>query len=598
MRTFDYVEVRRAAEAAVRRAVDEMERGDADCLDGNLVQLSDVARMVARRNFGAFRARVAAQTNLEKFVVETFITSRIRRFVLAYLSVQEGSAFEGPGADETPIPALIVEFLYGAGRKPVLRALRRRGMIRFDLRFDPVADLRRIYLLTLREGRARQLTRWQRAYIRACRFRYRAKLRLLHEAGRFFVSILSHKTPDPIARLFRLDAFLVVLKALLPIIFEDAALFNEDEWNDLRSRILGYFPERISTLFRVIPRYSLESNGLIKLFKVAVGVIAGRIAARHEHEAGDVDFVFNTLRAAYCWGLTYPLVDNVLDSDELTVESRLWMTSSILALFSDQGPPIYGGETGPPETLPHAVMEALERLSETLELVPAARLDRAKAALRQLYGAHQRDSDRRLETSIESDPAVAMSVLIDTALKSALVRLSTMEICGIDTDSSTLTESLHRGLFNQLGDDLWDIYEDYADRRVTPFTLFLTSPMNSFDPFLFYLSLTRSLARSNNRLRATAAFLGFCETLRDSLDCHAHRNDHPHDVERNITRVLLEGAGLGPCELPVRVVPHVDFDALLFLAEASMFDVVGALSRSEPRMGWPSRFSMGLENNP
>jgi hypothetical protein len=529
---------------------------------------------VARRRFGELRRLVAPADSFERFVLEVFLTTRIRRWVLAYLSVQEGTDFDGVDTPETPVPGLIGQFLDGFARRPLLRLRHHRG-IRFGLTFDPVGDLRRIYALVLRDEadtpRGRRLVRRHRA-------RYRRKLRLFHGGVRGFVRLLVHRTPDPIDRLFRLEITSAVLRGAVARVFEDSSRFAEADWAELDRRVRAYFPARINALLEVIPADSLESHGLIKLFKVAVGVVAGRLSVRGEHEADPVDFVFNTLRAAYGWGVTYPLVDNVLDSARLSDRERSAMSAALLALFADgdgDGPP-----PGPARGPSPEVDEVLDRLRETLALVPRPRHRRAKAALRQLYAAHQRDSARRLDPDGTPPPDESDAVLVDTALKSALVRLATMELCGIDTDAATLREALRRGLYNQLGDDLWDIHEDHAERRVTPFTRFLAAPRPPApDPFRLYLDLTRDLARDASPERARAAYLGFCETLRDFLDTARPGAPGGLDAEPHLRRLLREATGGSALADEVRSVPHVDFDALLFLGESAFLEMLGGTAR-------------------
>ncbi len=112
--------------------------------------------------------------------------------------------------------------------------------------------------------------------------------------------------------------------------------------------------------------------------------------------------------------------------------------------------------------------EVLLRLQEAISLIPAERRQHALGFLRQLLDVHKRDSERRLSSLTNSDANITQAqVLDDTAAKAALVRLATMAICGITVDSETQQRCWERGLFNQLGDDLWDIYEDAKDDRVT-----------------------------------------------------------------------------------------------------------------------------------
>ena len=165
-------------------------------------------------------------------------------------------------------------------------------------------------------------------------------------------------------------------------------------------------------------------------------------------------------------------------------------------------------------------------------------------------------------------------VLIDTTLKSALVRLATMEVCAIDVDRQTRDRSLSRALYNQLGDDLWDIYEDYDDDRVTPFNLFL-SRRDVPDPFALYADYAVLLSSGLSRRRKTAVFLGVCETLKDTLDVLKLRPDDKLGVAACVSRLLEDATGLDQAGLRLQAMPHVDFDAIIFLMEDTLFGLFG-----------------------
>jgi hypothetical protein len=319
-----------------------------------------------------------------------------------------------------------------------------------------------------------------------------------------------------------------------------------------------------------MPEHSAQNRGFIKLVKVAVGVLVGRSVSPPAARESLADYMFDSLRLAYSWGVTYPLVDNVLDSRETTPRVRDELNAAVAEAFG--GPPA----AAPPGVAPatDVLAEIRARLAEAVSLVPPDRLPRARSVLALLHEAHRRDAGRRLAST---DAAAAAGlwpvVLADTALKAALVRLATMCLCGIDPDEAAVGTSLSRGLFNQLGDDLWDIYEDADDDRVTPFTLYLRYP-DLPDPFVLYLDYAQMLAEGMSRRRATAVFYGVCESLRDVLSTLAPATDRL-GVARRISAALGATAALAPEEVrQLRDVPHVDFDAILFRFEDLLYRLI------------------------
>lgn len=521
--------------------------------------LRRLTRFFARRRFAEFRAFFKPRTSLEAALLELFLQTRIRTYVLAYLSVQEGEDFEGAASYETRAPILIAQLLRRLGRWSNATFSPGLGPLRLRMSIDPLVHLRKAYGLML-------LRRPSRRALAYHRWMFTLKSRLVTLVLRRSLRRLSG--PDISAGLMSILQNRVVRRLLATaifILFPDAVRLTERDWLDLLDRISGYFAPRIEELLAAMPEQSIRDHGLIKLVKVAFGTIAGRTSVREVHEKEPVDFIFNTLRLAYSWGVTYPLVDNVLDSLATVPQVRAQLVRSLSGLFS--------GIAAEEQPIDHrSVREVHARLAEVISLVPPDRLPAARRTLGLLLESHQRDSRRRL-SALPDGEDVRSEVMVDTALKAALVRLATMDVCGIAVDAETVARALVRSLFNQLGDDLWDIYEDADDDRVTPYTLFLTRGGGQ-NPFDFYLGYTALLAQGLSQRRQTAAFLGFCETLRDSLLALQGRKADSLGVTEAIKESLHRVAGVEPGDL-VEDVPHVDFDAVLFALEEALFDVVG-----------------------
>ena len=350
------------------------------------------------------------------------------------------------------------------------------------------------------------------------------------------------------------------------LLFDDSKALTDTQWRRLLNALQHYLIPRLSELARVIPDQSFQDQGIIKLCKVAFGVIAGRTSVRHLHESDPVDFIVNTFRVAYSWGLTYPLVDNVLDSASTTSDTRRELLAVLQWVFSADNANV----SAPPIQDP-AVREVFDRLQEVLSLIPADHLPRVRQTLANLLESHHRDSIRRLSQLTYNESAEA-DVMIDTALKAAMSRLATMEVCGIRTDHATTSRCIVRSLFNQLGDDLWDIYEDHRDDRVTPFTMFLTSGAKT-NPFRFYLDYSVLLSRGMSERRQLAAFIGFSETLRDAMLTLQNGKQDPLKVQNSIQEMLEQALGPSACD-EILEVPHVDFDAVIFSFEQAILESI------------------------
>ncbi|QEH35384.1 hypothetical protein OJF2_39360 [Aquisphaera giovannonii] len=526
----------------------------------------------ACRHFAEFRARIRSRTSFQAALVELFLQGRIRSYVLAYLSVQEGEDFEGADGYDTHIPLFISQLLRNLGRVSLCSLNLPLWKLNVHIDIDPLVNLRSLYSLLLFGHRGRKTSLVTRAGIAWQRLVFQLKAKLVSAVMRMTLwRTIGRRQNDGFIRLLRFPGVRRLLAVAILVLFPSAHELTEPEWLSLLNRIEDYFVRRLNDLTAALPEQSLSNHGVIKLVKVAFGTIVGRVSVRDAHEANNSEFIFNTFRIAYCWGITYPLVDNVLDSSSTVQAVREQLTLALTNIFNSEKSTACSGLAD--EGCDPGVREVSERLREALSLVPSARLKAARSLLGNLLESHRRDSRRRISTiGLSTEESVRSEVMIDTALKSALVRLATMELCGIEVEELTISGCLVRSLFNQLGDDLWDIYEDADDDRVTPYTLFLLNGGGG-NPFDFYFRYTAFMTDGFSRRRRTAALMGFCETLRDSLLSLRDRPEDSLDVAGNIAG-LIERAKQQSASNFVQEVPHVDFDAVLFAFEKAMLELL------------------------
>lgn len=551
----------------VESKISDISRDD----DAGFNDLERLSRYLAKRPFAEFRNRVKTRTQFESALLELFVQSRIRTYVLAYLSVQEGEDFEGSVLYDNQFPLLISQSLGNLGRYSNCSLNLPIWKIKVQIHIDPFVHLRRIYFNLLFSRRGRKLSILARAQIACHSFMFRSKIKLVTAVIKSAIWRSIGRNPEEgFSTLLRYPSIRRLIAIVILVLFPSADQLNEPEWLDLLSRIEEYFSLRAVGLMAVIPERSRLDHGVIKLIKLALGTIAGRTSVREVHEMDNVEFIFNTLRLAYSWGVTYPLVDNVLDSSLTESNVRAQIISVLSDLFSDRK---HTFKDRPHEIDDPCVRELFERLTEVLSLVPADRLAETRKILGNLLESHQRDSIKRLSMiDTKNMEELRYRIMIDTALKAALVRIATMEISGINVCNHAVSRCIVRSLFNQLGDDLWDIYDDADDDRVTPFTLFLMKGGNS-NPFDFYFRYTILLSDGFARRRRIAAFMGFCETLRDSLLSLYDRTGDSLNVKSEISS-LLNRLKLDWTLGFINDVPHVDFDAVLFKFEKACYDIL------------------------
>lgn len=528
--------------------------------EGQQEVMARVARLVARRRIAQLRNVVRPKDGIERAIFELVTMSRLRDSVVAYLSLQEGRHWDGSHCEFPRTARLLRQSMFLVGRRPPLTlGLSMVGM-RIALGLDPARHVRALYHMLLRPPR------WSSVRLAAFRFLHRSlfsvKAGLLRGLLRHFFTGRGAAKHFDFGRLFTTRAFKRNLAFLILLLFPGAKSLSEPQWNRLLDLLYDYFPARFATLKEIVPSDSLLNHGVIKLIKIGFGVIAARVSARPAEAVDEVAFIVTTLRLAYSWGITYPLVDNVLDSDSLSAELKQDLVSALRTLFAD---PV---DDGPPVASAPVVVEVVDRLREVLSLTPAGRRPVLMKELRILLEAHRRDSARKLSQLHGSGEALATDVWADSSLKAAFIRIATMELCGTPVDDVRLATQFVSSLVNQLGDDLWDIGEDFANDRVTPFTLYLTRRTGR-DPFTFFLRYCLHVVRSESPQRRLAMAIGVQETCRCLFESGEEAEPRSSGSVTALRRALddLYPAGMSPDTMDI---PHVDPDAVLFALESGV----------------------------
>lgn len=525
------------------------------------VELRRTKRLLARRRFAEFHDIVGARTFFQRSLLELFCTSRLHRYVMSYMSVQESRDWDTSNTAFPHASLLISQALGRLGKRSLITCGARVGSRWFEIGLDPLVSLRRAYACFLCSKRplGPVLRSWLGWHMRYCVLLFRIHSTVVRLGSRMALQLWSRPaTALHWRRLLGSDATRRQVCLFILILFPTARSLSPPQWNLLLKRITDYFAKNLATLAKLLPSENANgNNSIVKLLKVAFGVVVNRVASRDTHEADEGEFVFNSIRLAYSWGITYPLVDNFLDSDETPQRLRTELVDAIARAFDGQPAPLGVAALDP------LVAEVTTRMLEVVALAPPGRSVEVRNTLQLLLTAHQRDAARRLGTvKVPVSMEFQGTVWTDSVLKAALIRMATAELCGMPVDTSLLPSYLSSGLINQFGDDLWDILEDRSEDRVTPFTLFLSKAAER-DPFMAFFSHGMQVAMNHGLKRRIAMLIGLQETARCLLDSCSQSAQDDLGVTQAL-KIALEGIAPDWTPESLRRVPHLDLDAVVF----------------------------------
>ncbi len=209
-----------------------------------------------------------------------------------------------------------------------------------------------------------------------------------------------------------------------------------------------------------------------KLIKIIVGVVL--------HAVEDMDTsvlaaersrrLDMAIRLGYSYGLTYPFIDDILDSTLLSAQEKEQYSRLIRSALLTGSVPKLGDWSG---SQPELIRYIHRELREAFDYIKAQQQpDGQQLFFEQAYvffQAQDVDRTRTLETATYTNEELYVPVI----LKSACSRLVARSIIGAEEDEGFDLRTFCYGIYNQLADDFADMFDDLAHGAVTPYTYYL-----------------------------------------------------------------------------------------------------------------------------
>ncbi|WP_425415525.1 polyprenyl synthetase family protein [Paenibacillus borealis] len=247
-----------------------------------------------------------------------------------------------------------------------------------------------------------------------------------------------------------------------------------------------------------IPEGMNAEHAQRKLIKIIVGVILHAIEEMDdnvipEERSRTLD---EAIRLGYSYGLTYPFVDDLLDSQILTVPEKEQYSELIRSALLTGVVPVLGDWSG-------ANMELIKyihsELSEAFEYIKQQqRPETQHSFFGQSYVFFQAQDFDRVKVLTRGD-YTNEDLYIPVILKSSSSRLIARSVISAPADEGFEERTFFFGLYNQLADDFADMAQDMSDEAVTPYTYYLRYHKQRPDlinPYELYWAVISNLIHS------------------------------------------------------------------------------------------------------
>ncbi|RIX50338.1 polyprenyl synthetase family protein [Paenibacillus nanensis] len=252
---------------------------------------------------------------------------------------------------------------------------------------------------------------------------------------------------------------------------------------------------KLKTVSAAIPDGMSAEHAVRKLIKIIVGVIL------HVMEEMD-DAVLSAersrrldeaIRLGYSYGLTYPFIDDLLDSNVLKQEEKDRYSAMIRETLLHGAVPELREWTGSNFELMRFVHAELREAFEYMKKYQ--RPDTLETFCEQSYVFfHSQHLDRikQLSNTSYSNEELYLPII----LKSSSSRMIVRSVISAGTDEGFDQHTFYYGIYNQLADDFADLFDDLEEGAVTPYTYYLTYHRERKDlinPFEMYWAVISHL---------------------------------------------------------------------------------------------------------
>ncbi|MGQ8875354.1 polyprenyl synthetase family protein [Paenibacillus sp. TSA_86.1] len=176
------------------------------------------------------------------------------------------------------------------------------------------------------------------------------------------------------------------------------------------------------------------------------------------------------VRLGYSYGLTYPFVDDLLDSQALTAEQKEQYSAMIQQALLTGTVPDLSEWKGPQLEVIRYVHSELREAFEYIRNYQREEMRRTFFEQSHVF-FHSQEIDRG--KNLSNAHYTNEELYIPIIIKSASSRLIVRSVLSAPEDEGFDLRTFHYGIYNQLADDFADMFDDMQDEAVTPYTYYL-----------------------------------------------------------------------------------------------------------------------------
>ncbi|MFY3790560.1 polyprenyl synthetase family protein [Ureibacillus sp. MALMAid1270] len=287
-------------------------------------------------------------------------------------------------------------------------------------------------------------------------------------------------------------------------LFSFKGMYRKAQKEKVETTMIWLF-EKLQKVTKNLPEEMDALNARRKLIKIIAGVML------HMNEEMDQSYTEDersrkfeeAIRLGYSYGLTYPFIDDLLDSNVLDPDEKKRYSNLIRETLITGVVPDFGEWNGKNKELMNYIHAELK---EAFLYMRNYQQEQIKFYEQSYVFFHSQEVDRNKDLS--NSQYTNEEIYVPVILKSSSSRLIARTMTNVKEDEGFEERTFLYGIYNQLADDFADMFQDENDGAVTPYTYYLKYHQTRKDlvnPFEMYwtviANLIHNVYRSDEKTR-------------------------------------------------------------------------------------------------
>ncbi len=253
--------------------------------------------------------------------------------------------------------------------------------------------------------------------------------------------------------------------------------------------------DKLNNVFSNIPSEIDGENAKRKLIKIIAGVLMHEIEEKVDNESKEnrAKRFSEAIRLGYYYGLTYPFIDDILDSNILSYSEKRDYSNLIRTTLITGIVPEIDKWNGENEDLIKYIRLELKEGFEYIK--KSQRKETSDLFFKKSYVFFNSQEVDRIK-NLSNEKYTNKEIYVPIILKSAFSRLITKLVINSSDNDKFNERTFLYGIYNQLADDFTDMFDDMKNGSVTPYTYYTkhySKRKDLINPFELYWTVIYNL---------------------------------------------------------------------------------------------------------